>query len=146
MSRLWLAAFGAAAVMACGDDSSSGGPDDLFPDVAGIYEVQGEFDGVSPEDRSFRGTVTLEQESRESSLLTGTANLVITSSTEDDIVITGAELQNAGVSLAGVVAFTVEQGAISWDFSGERAGDVLEGDHTLTQGSGTMSGTWSGFR
>ena len=146
MTRLWLAALGAAAVMACGDDSSGGQPNDLFPDVAGVYAVEGEFDDVSPEDLSFSGTVNIEQESLESSILTGTASLVINSATEDDIVITAAELQNAAVSLAGVVAFTVEQGALSWDFTGERAGDVLEGDHTLTQGSGTMSGTWSGIR
>ena len=146
MPRLWLAAFAAAAVMACGDDSSGGEPNDLFPDVAGVYDVDGEFDGVSPADLSFSGTVTLDQESLESSILTGTASLVINSATEEDIVIAGAELQNAAVSLAGVVAFTVEQGALSWDFTGERAGDVLEGDHTLTQGSETMSGTWAGAR
>ena len=146
MSRLWLAALAAAAVMACGDDSSGGEPNDVFPDVAGVYGVEGEFDGVSPEDLSFSGTVTLDQESLESSILTGTASLVINSATEEDIVIAGAELQNAAVSLSGVVAFTVEQGALSWDFTGERAGDVLSGDHTLTQGSGTMSGTWSGAR
>ncbi len=146
MTRLWLAAIGAAAVMACGDDSSGGQPNEQFPDVAGVYEVEGEFDGVDPADLSFAGTVTLEQESLESSILTGTASLVINSATEDDVVITAAELQNAAVSLAGVVAFTVDQGAVSWDFTGERAGDILEGDHTLVQGSQTRSGTWSGIR
>ena len=58
MSRLWLAALGAAAVIACGDDSSGGEPNELFPDVAGVYVVEGEFDGVDPSQASFDGTVT----------------------------------------------------------------------------------------
>jgi hypothetical protein len=147
MTRLWLAALGAAAVMACGDDSSGGGdPNEQFPDVAGVYDVEGEFDGVDPEVASFTGTITLEQESLESSVLTGTASLAIHNIGQNDVVITSAELQNAAVSLAGVVAFTVEQGAITWDFTGERAGDILEGDHTLVQGAESQSGTWSGIR
>lgn len=147
MTRLWLAALGAAAVIACGDDSSGGGdPNEQFPDVAGVYDVQGEFDGVDPEVSSFSGTITLEQESLESSVLSGTANLAIHNIGQNDVVITNAELQNAAVSLAGVVAFTVEQGAVSWDFTGEKAGDVLEGDHTLVQGSETRVGTWSAIR
>ena len=57
-----------------------------------------------------------------------------------------AELLGAGVSLAGEVSFTVEQGAVSWAFNGERAGDLITGDHTLTQGGTTLTGTWSGER
>ena len=34
MSRAWLAALGAAAIIACGDDGN--GPSDSFPDVAGF--------------------------------------------------------------------------------------------------------------
>ena len=47
MPRLWLAALGAAALLACGDDTSGGGPNDLFPDVAGTYTIAGDFDGVT---------------------------------------------------------------------------------------------------
>ena len=145
MSRMWLAALGAAAIVACGDDNG-GDPSDLFPDVAGVYTIAGEFDGVDPSDLAFTGTVTIEQESLESSLLTGSANITLISSGDDDLTITGAELLDASVDLAGVVVFAVEQGAASWDFSGERAGDIIEGDHTLTRGSETLSGTWSGER
>jgi hypothetical protein len=35
---------------------------------------------------------------------------------------------------------------VSWTFTGERAGDLLEGRHTLTQGSESQSGDWSGTR
>jgi hypothetical protein len=147
MPRLWLAALGAAAVIACGDDTSGGGPNDLFPDVAGVYLIQGEFDAVPPEDASFTGTVTIEQESLESSLLSGTADITLTTTTEP-LDINGAELQDASVTLAGEVEFTVPSAPdnVSWTFTGERAGDLLEGRHTLTQGSESQSGDWSGTR
>jgi hypothetical protein len=145
MSRLWLAALGAAAVIACGDDSSGGEPNELFPDVAGVYVVEGEFDGVDPSQASFDGTVTIEQESLESSILTGTANIIV-NTTAGPIDFTGVELQNAAVTLAGVVSFTITDGPASWDFSGERAGDILEGDHTLTVDSESRTGTWTGER
>jgi hypothetical protein len=148
MPRLWLAALGAAAVIACGDDDSGGGPNDLFPDVAGVYAIEGEFDAVPPEDASFTGSVTIEQESLESSILTGSANITLTE-VAGDVVITNAELQDASVSLAGIVEFTVENpaaGVTSWTFTGERAGDLLEGQHTLTRGSQSQSGSWSGLR
>jgi hypothetical protein len=38
MSRVWLAALGAIAVVACGDDNGSD-PNDQFPEVAGVYAV-----------------------------------------------------------------------------------------------------------
>jgi hypothetical protein len=139
-----LAAFGAAAVIACGDDDNGGGPTDFFPDVAGVYAVEGQFDDRDPSELRFSGTVTIEQESLESSILTGTANITIISSTGNTPV--NAELLNAGVDLAGNVAFTLEEGPVSWDFIGEKAGDVLAGTHTLTQGTETLTGTWSGQR
>jgi len=145
MSRLWLAALGAAAVIACGDDTSGGEPNEPFPDVAGVYAVEGEFDGVDPSQASFTGSVTIEQESLESSILTGTATITI-STTATTIDFTGAELQNAAVTLAGVVSFTITDGPASWEFTGERAGDILEGDHTLTVNSESMTGTWTGER
>jgi len=144
MSRLWLAALGAAALLACGDDDNDG-PNNTFPDVAGVYDVQGEFDGVDPSEASFSGTVTIEQESLESSLLTGTADLTVTTAT-GDLSVTDAELLDASVSLAGEVVFTLEDSGLTWDFRGDRAGDVIEGDHTLTQGDQTVTGTWSGER
>jgi hypothetical protein len=145
MSRLWLAALGAAAVIACGDDTSGGEPNEPFPDVAGVYAVEGEFDGVDPSQASFTGSVTIEQESLESSILTGTATITI-STTATNIDFTGAELENAAVTLAGVVSFTITDGPASWEFTGERAGDILEGDHTLTVNSESMTGTWTGER
>jgi hypothetical protein len=146
MSRVWLAALGAAAVIACGGDDDGNGPTDFFPDVAGVYDVEGQFDGVDPSDLSFTGTVTIEQESLESSLLTGTASITIVSSSGNTTV-SNAELLNAGVDLGGNVAFTIEQGAVtSWDFTGEKAGDVLTGTHDLTLGTESFTGTWSGTR
>jgi hypothetical protein len=145
MSRLWLAALGAAAVIACGDDDSGGGPTDLFPDVAGNYVIAGQFDGVDPSEAAFTGTVLIEQESLESSILTGRANITITGS-EGTVNVVDAELLDAGVDLGGNVSFHLEQGTLAWNFLGERAGDVLAGTHTLTLEAETRIGTWSGQR
>ena len=147
MPRLWLAALGAAAVIACGDDTSGGGPNDLFPDVAGTYAIQGGFDGVPPDQASFTVTVTIEQASLETSLLDGTASITLIDDT-GNLVISNADLQDASVTLAGVVEFTVESPAsnATWTFTGERAGDVLEGQHTLTRGGQSRTGDWSGQR
>lgn len=65
MSRVWLAALGAIAVVACGDDNGSD-PNDVFPDVGGVYAVE-EFDDIPPSELSFTGTITIGQESVESS-------------------------------------------------------------------------------
>jgi hypothetical protein len=145
MSRVWLAALGAIAVVACSDDNGSD-PSDVFPDVGGVYAVEGQFDDIDPSDLSFTGTVTIEQESVESSLLTGTADITIVSSTNGNTTINDAELLNAGVDLGGTVAFTLEQGTVSWAFVGEKAGDILTGTDTLTLGDETFIGTWSGER
>ena len=147
MPRLMLAALGVLAVIACGDDNSGGGPNDVFPDVAGIYAVEGTFDGFTPEEASFTGAVTIEQESVESSILGGTADLTLTAEA-GNLVLNDVALSNASVTLSGVVEFTVVSAAddVTWTFSGERAGDVLEGQHTLSQGSTSQSGDWSGER
>lgn len=147
MARLWLAALGAAAVIACGDDSSGGGPNDLFPDVGGTYTIDGNFTGTPAGDSLVTGTVTIEQASLEVSPLTGTADLTL-SAQAGNLTINDAELQSASVTLAGVVVFTVERESdnLVWTFTGERAGDVLEGTHTLTLGSVTADGDWSGAR
>lgn len=144
MSRVWLAALAAAAVIACGDDDGND-PSDSFPDVAGVYTVQGQFDDADPNTFFFTGTVTIEQESLQSSLLTGTADITIVAPA-GNTTISNAELLNAGVDLAGNVAFTLEQTGVSWDFTGEKAGDVLSGTHTAVLGSETFTGTWSGQR
>jgi hypothetical protein len=144
MSRLWLAALGAVAALACGDDDTNG-PADAFPDVAGVYTVEGQFDGADPSDLSFSGTVTIEQESLETSLLAGTADLTIVTPT-GTLPVNDAELLNADVNLVGDVTFSLEQGSVSWNFIGDKSGDILSGTHSLTLGTNSFTGTWSGQR
>jgi hypothetical protein len=141
MSRAWLAALGVIAVVACSDEGST----DFFPEVAGVYTVEGQFDGADPSDLSFNGTITIEQESLETSLLSGTADLTIVTPT-GTLPVHDAELLNADVNLVGDVAFSIEQGPVSWDFIGDKAGDVLAGTHHLTLGAESYTGTWSGQR
>jgi hypothetical protein len=91
--------------------------------------------------------VTIEQESLESSILGGTANLTLTDTT-GTFALSDTELDEASVTLAGIVEFTASNAGAtaSWTFTGERAGDVLEGQHTLTRGASSVSGDWSGER
>ena len=147
MPRTWLAAVATAAVLGCGDDDSGGGPSDLFPDVAGVYQVHGSFDGFTEAQAVVNGSVTIEQESQEQSTLTGTATLAKTG-TEGTLTLTNVELQGASVTLSGIVSFTLGNtgGGVTWSFSGERAGNVLEGQHTLTEGATTTGGDWTGER
>ena len=144
MSRLWLAALGTVAVLACGGDDTNE-PAEAFPDVAGVYTVEGQFDGADPSDLSFNGTVTIEQESLEASHLTGMADLTIVSST-GSFPVNDAELLDANVNLVGDVTFSLEQSSVSWDFLGNKSGDLLSGTHSLTLGGITYTGTWSGTR
>jgi hypothetical protein len=146
MARLWRAALGAAVIIACGDDNSGGGPNELFPDVAGVYTIQGDFGSTPPGDSLVTGTVTIEQASLETSPLTGSANLTLTAQAGNLTI--NADLEDASVTLAGVVVFTVSRSSDQtvWTFTGERAGTVLEGTHTLNRGSVTADGDWSGQR
>jgi hypothetical protein len=144
MSRLWLAALAAVAVLACGEDDANG-PADAFPDVAGVYTVEGQFDEADPSDLAFNGTITIEQESLETSLLTGTADLTIITPT-GTFPVNDAELLDANVNLVGDVTFSLEQGSVSWDFVGDKSGDVLTGTHNLTLGTQSYTGTWTGQR
>ena len=123
------AAFLLLGLSACGREPTPTGPSGSRSFLEGVWT----------------GTVTIEQESLESSLLTGTANLTIVSPS-GNTPLNGVPLNNAGVDLGGNVAFTLEQGNISWVFTGEKAGDILSGTHTLTQGSETRTGTWTGER
>ena len=145
MSRLWLAALGAVAVLACGGDDDANGPDDAFPDVAGVYTVEGQFDEADPDDLSFSGEITIEQESLETSLLTGTADLTIVTPS-GTFPVDDAELLDASVNLVGDVTFRLEETSVAWDFLGDKSGDILSGTHSLTLGGISYTGTWTGQR
>lgn len=141
MPRAVVTALAAVAVLGCGGDSNE--PRAIFPDVAGTYQVDGGFDDRTPEMGSFTGTLTLEQASLEESPLTGSADLTV--NLEGDVFTVEAdELVTAAVDLGGVVSFTIERPSqgLTWEFEGERAGDVIEGRHTLTDGGQTISGDW----
>jgi hypothetical protein len=110
-----------------------------------VYTVEGQFDEADPSDLSFNGTITIEQESLETSLLTGTADLTIITPT-GTFPVNDAELLDANVNLVGDVTFSLEQGSVSWDFVGDKSGDVLTGTHNLTLGTQSYTGTWTGQR
>lgn len=113
-----------------------------FPDVAGVYNVTGGFDNVPSSQASFAGTLTLTQATRQASTLGGT--FAITATINGQVLSGTLSLQQASVSPAGVVTFVLNEGGNeTWTFTGTLAGKVISGRHTLTDGTTTLSGSWT---
>ena len=127
-----------------GDGGDTTSPEDPFPDVAGAYNISGGFDGLTSEEASFVGSLTLNQASRQSGELTGTMSATV--NINGDVTTAGnVPIQSASVTPNGTVSFQL--GSISnggnWTFSGTTSGETIGGRHTLTDGTNTFSGDWS---
>jgi hypothetical protein len=118
-----------------------------FPVAAGVYAVTGFMDGLTPDQGSITGTLTLTQASRASGTLGGSAALLARVGT-DVFNIVDNDLNPANVSMAGVVAFTMSNNAGSnWTFTGTLSGtSIVNGRHTLSSSTGSASGSWSATR
>jgi hypothetical protein len=128
---------------ACGGGDSNE-PEDPFPDVAGVYEVDGTFDDLPATTASFQGTLELTQESRETSALGGSISVLAVIG--DDIFnVSDEAISSATVSPSGVISFTAGDGLTTWTFSGTASGtSITNGRHTLSAGTDNLSGSWSG--
>ena len=138
--RFLLGVAGLGLLAACGGDSSAP-QEPAYPAVAGTYAISGGFDGLTPQQANFSGTVTLAQPSRENPGLTGTFN--VTASVNGDVFLVAGPAQGATVSTTGVLSFAVADAATQWTFSGTMSGTSASGRHTLTDGSDAVSGNWS---
>lgn len=130
-------------VYGCGGDGGNQ-PEDPFPDVSGIYEIEGTFDDLPGSEASFEGTLELTQGSRESGTLEGSISVLATIG--DDIFnVSDETLSSATVSPSGVIAFTAGDATATWTFSGTASGSsITNGRHTLSDGEQTISGPWRG--
>ena len=128
------------ALLGCGGDSSD--PDEPFPDVAGVYEVEGTFDDLPANDASFDGTLELTQASQGSGTLEG--SLAVLATLGDDIVnVNDDAVSSATVSPSGVISFIAGDGSATWTFSGTASGNsIINGRHTLNSSAGSVSGPW----
>jgi hypothetical protein len=126
-------------LLGCGGDS---GPDEPFPDVAGVYEIQGTFDDLPANEASFEGTLELTQASQETGTIGGSLAVLATLG-EDIVNVTDDALASASVSPSGVIAFSAGQGSATWTFSGTASeNSIINGRHTLSAGSDNFSGPW----
>jgi hypothetical protein len=128
---------------ACGGDDSTG-PDDPFPDVEGVYAIEGSFDHLPSSQASFEGTLELTQPSRESGELEGSISIIVT---VGDATFPRSDdaLSSATVSPSGEISFTAGEGESTWTFSGTVSGSsIIDGRHTLTDGTSDVTGPWSG--
>lgn len=130
------------ALLGCGGDSNE--PEEPFPDVEGVYSVEGTFDDLPASQASFEGTLELTQASRQSGTLGG--SLAVLATLGDDIVNVADEaLSSATVSPSGVISFTAGDGAATWTFSGTASGNsIINGRHTLSSDGDSFSGPWRG--
>ena len=128
-------------VAACGGGGDATAPDPTFPDVSGVYNVTGGFDGAPASQASLSGTLTLTQASRESGTLGGT--FAVTALINGQAFVGVVPLTEASVTEAGALTFTLGDGDTTWTFTGTRAGSIISGRHTLTDGSTTITGSWT---
>jgi hypothetical protein len=128
------------ALLGCGGDSND--PDEPFPDVAGVYEIEGTLDDLPANVAHFEGTMELTQASRESGDLEGSLDVLATIDA-DIFNISDDNLSPASVSPSGVIAFTAADPSETWTFSGTASGNsIINGRHTLSDGNNSFSGPW----
>jgi hypothetical protein len=128
----------------CGGGGDNAGPDDAFPDVSGVYSIQGGFDGFTSDEAAFAGRLMLNQASRQSEELTGSLSMTITA--QGQVNSTGeVPLQAASLSQKGAVSFRLGPSTVSgWTFTGTVAGGTITGRHTLTDGQTVaFPGDWN---
>jgi len=118
-------------------------PNDPFPDAAGSYQMEGGFDGLTRNEASFTGILTLTQASRQSGTLGGSVSLSLT--VDGSRSSASSAIQSASVSPSGEIAFRLGSAAddATWTFNGTLAGSTINGRHTLSDGSQAFPGNWS---
>jgi hypothetical protein len=141
MRALGCATLLSVSMLGCGGDSN--GPDEAFPDAAGVYNVTGSFDDLSSSVAHFEGTLTLTQASRESGTLGGSAAYLATIG-DDVFNLTDDAIDGAAISPTGVISFTLADPSGTWTFTGTLSGTaIISGRHTISGGSSSYSGPWS---
>jgi hypothetical protein len=137
--------FAVLAIAACGGSDSSGpSQHSTFPDVAGVYDVHASFDDFTASEASASGTITLTQASREAAAIGASIDLV--GNIDGDIShLTGASA-DATVSTGGSITFVIGSGGATWTFTATRSGNTFTGRHTVTDGTNSFSGAWTGVK
>ncbi len=147
--RCWavraLLCLGLLASAGCGGGSDATEPNFPYPAVAGIYQMDGGFDGATRSQASFTGSLTLTQANRTVPDLGATAS--ITATIEGQVFsISNQTASSASVTPAGVITVQFAGGGASWTFSGTLSGRIITGRHTLSDGTSTTSGDWTGVK
>jgi hypothetical protein len=141
MRALVCATLLSVSLLGCGGDSN--GPDEAFPDAAGVYNVTGSFDDLPSSVAHFEGTLTITQASRETGTLGGSAAYLATIG-GDVFNLADDAINGAAISPTGVISFTLVDPSGSWTFTGTLSGTtIIDGRHTISDGSSSYSGAWS---
>jgi len=139
-----VAALVCALLVGCGGGGGDSlTPNDPFPNAAGSYQMEGGFDGLSREQASFTGILTLTQASRQSGTLGGSVSLSLRVNGSRSSA--SSPIESASVSTSGEVAFRLGSATddATWTFHGTLAGSSISGRHTLSDGSQAFPGNWS---
>ena len=141
MRALVCATLLSVSLLGCGGDSN--GPDEAFPDAAGVYDVAGSFDDLPSSVAHFEGTLTITQASRETGTLGGSATYLAT--IDGNVInLTDDAINGATITPTGEISFTLVDPGGSWTFTGTLSGTtIIDGRHTISDGSSSYSGAWS---
>ena len=137
-----LLGVGLLTSASCGGGDAAG-PNLPYPAVAGVYQIDGGFDGATRSQASFTGSLTLVQATRTQATLTGTASITATINGQV-LSVSDTPFSSASVTPAGVITFVFAETGVSWTFTGTLSGKIITGRHTLTDGTTTISGDWTG--
>lgn len=140
-----ITVLAALALLACGDSPTEPPP---FPPVSGTFEIDVEFRDLSSRVARASGTIVLEQPSRQSGKLSGSADVVV-------VILAPAtritEIRDPSVTEAGRISFELppENPTSTWLFTGSVSADGtrLGGVHVLSGAQGgSFSGLWRATR
>ena len=140
-----MVASAAVALVACSDSPTAPPP---FPAVSGTFEIEVEFKDLPSKVARAYGTIIVEQPSRWSGALSGSADVVM-------FILAPAtritEIRDASVTEDGQLSFDLppENPTSTWRFSGSVSADGtrLGGVHLLSGAQGgSLSGPWRAVR
>jgi hypothetical protein len=141
----YLTGLAGLLVLGCRSGDSIA-PEPTFADVAGVYSVNGNFDGFPIDLASFSGTLIVTQASQTAAALGGSAAFTGRVVTEV-FNLSDDALDLPMLSPEGVITFSLGSTGTTWSFTGNDFGtSIASGRHTISRSNTSFSGSWTASR
>lgn len=135
--------LGAILGSACGggDGDSGNDPTPAFPNVDGVWNIQGTFNAFASTLAHFEGTVTIDQPSRNAAPITATTAITVLINGGTSSI---TQISEPTITEAGDLAFNLHTANVTttWAFTGTLSGTVANGTHVLAGGGSSFPGVW----